>query len=149
MANSIDDILKKSSPEQQEKFKQLAKEFDAGITKAEDVGQDHTPAAIEKETKAISDPQRSAEETQKIQERNPPAQGEPQTPTQTKTEQNTIDTALSNQTKEVSKEQGQTLTRQGINDENAIDRAQARPTITTEQAKEQEKTKEKSNDMDY
>jgi hypothetical protein len=119
MANSIDDLLSKSSQEQQDKFKGLvadATQKTQSTLKVQEAGQE-APTTRLQETKTPT-PQ-SMKEAEKVTERNPPAQGTQQPPQQ----ENAIDRVLSEKAKAATTEQGQTLAKQGVTAEKDQDRS--------------------------
>lgn len=91
MANSIDDFLAKSSPEQQDRFKALVKDAVTG-----------------RQTEA----ERNAESAQKTALRNDPTKGQEQTPQEAQKAQNAVDKALTPQVKAETKQIGQTMEKQ-------------------------------------
>lgn len=95
MANSIDDFLSKSSPEQKEKFDAMVK--DAVLPKVQ-------------QTEA----ERNAALAQKTALRNDPTKGQEQTPQETQKAQNAVDRALSQQDKAEVKQVGQDLQKAGV-----------------------------------
>lgn len=100
MANSIDDILKNSSPEQQEKFKELSKGFDKAVGTAEN--QTTTPTRPDTITASTATPNHL-----------------PNTSIATTPEAspNAIDNVLSQKALAATKEAGQTLAQGGVKPE--------------------------------
>lgn len=109
MANSIDDVLSKMSPEQKAQFEGLKQKY--GL-EGEKIEPDKAPTADLKQSKEGT-PQ-LAEEAQKTTEKNDPTIGNEQTPQQAQSAQNAVDRALDKQTKAQVAEIGQTLSKEGV-----------------------------------
>jgi hypothetical protein len=117
MANSIDDIISKSSPEQQERFKQVAKDFKEHVTsdnKVENAAQatrPQTPSQTQPNPTDLDKVQPNAQTMDRIKGIE---QGKGNNYQNDNKPQNAVDKTLSAQSRADAKEAGQNLNKQGV-----------------------------------